>query len=419
MNTKAKTTLIIVSAILFVATLAVNIWYLCVKLYGAEKIIAETYKVGLQTLKDGTQKPFISVNYMSNKNKNGRPLFEIKFNYLLDETKEQFYSQGLQFVYTDLEDYGFVFRSNERREGKYYDRESEGLGYYFYYPWYGNVKSTNWNYASADDFETTYLSTNPINEDSFFKLDLNGKIYGMKFKGHQPINADNKDITYEESTKLINYIYTERDPEFKYLVFGTQFFYNVYFASIDHMFFAYTLINSIASMAPCTNQLVIFEFADLFDYYEYDSHTGVYSKEKIVNTDEIKKLVKNYYCIDLTISDDGFQYSSDSMFNAYRGTVGYNYNKDGITSADYFFGRSVISVNLSYFDYVDTGTINYIKLKLTDSFKQQYLPYKDSIVLDVTIDLKMFDNTQIFDGFTDDCFTGFMYNVTYKGVQDA
>ena len=73
-------------------------WYAYIYFFGVEKIISQTFKVGDQVVmkEDGTTdtKTFIELNLYDN-------VFEIKFNYMLDETKTAFYSQGLQYVLKD------------------------------------------------------------------------------------------------------------------------------------------------------------------------------------------------------------------------------------------------------------------------------------------------------------------------------
>ena len=96
-----KKILIISLTILLLICAFINIWYLYIRMFGVQKVVSSTFEVGLQSLKNEENpdtKYFIEINYLSNQAQNGDEVFEIKFNYMLDENQSAFYSQGLQFV---------------------------------------------------------------------------------------------------------------------------------------------------------------------------------------------------------------------------------------------------------------------------------------------------------------------------------
>ena len=63
----AKKIIFCILSILLIVCIGINVWYLYVYLYGADKVISNTFEVGLQKLKDGSDtKYFVEINYLSN-----------------------------------------------------------------------------------------------------------------------------------------------------------------------------------------------------------------------------------------------------------------------------------------------------------------------------------------------------------------
>ncbi len=91
-----KNILVIISALLFVVCVGIDGWYLYVFYYAPDKLIDNTYEVGLQVLEDGTTDYFAKIKYHSNRNENGLECFDVQFNYLLDENKTAFFHQNGQ-----------------------------------------------------------------------------------------------------------------------------------------------------------------------------------------------------------------------------------------------------------------------------------------------------------------------------------
>lgn len=367
--------------IVFVICLAINIWYFNLKFFGKQKLISTTYEVGLQTLKDaeGTTKYFVEVNSMAD-------MFEIKFNYMLDENQTAFYSQGLQFMKGSNGKINFNF-ARVSKDQQWLKSSGWGLWKKDYYNRYldGYLYSGfDYNYMSNDDYETCLNSTNPIGENSFFKIQIGKKLYGMKFKGHAGFN---------EMAYAGNFFVDWRLVEQR----------AYYYYSYDFIYFAQKLYNSIQSLPNGSNNAYVFEFADLFTYYEYDEASQSYSTEPVSAEyiSILEKDVKSYYSILVTKTENKVTKANDSLFNCVAGNSGWT-NGEDVTEEDYFIGRTTIDTTIYNFDFVLVGGNSYA-LKLNDKFISKWLADSDVIVLDVLIDLDFFtENNYEFVGFTND-----------------
>ena len=371
-------------SLFLIFSIAVVSWFTYIKFGGAEVIVSDTYYVGLQTLPDGSDtKYFVEVNYLSNETNNGVSLFEVKFNYLMDEKQTAFFSQGLQYTSEDE----VVFHDIGRYEKAYYDKNFWGWETikWKYITYCTHVLKTNrHNYMSADDYSTTLESTNPIDNESLFKIQIGDDIYGMKFKGLVPTMDKYKEFDAGNWTTQSYKTFTD---------------YNV-------DYFVASLFNSIQSLENGTSQACVFEFGDLFDYYEYDEENKRYKEDK-VELDKavlISRDIKSYYSILINKNKAGATKASDSLFNCVDGNS--NFNMSNTNSQDYFYGRTTINADnaedSSEFSMVKL-TDTQVALKLNDNFNKAYLPYAEKIELIVLIDLDVLTAKGLeFMGFTAD-----------------
>lgn len=379
---------IIVSAILTLIALAVDIWYLYILLVGGEKVVSKTFEVGALTLADGTSKDIIEIEYFKNVDNSGYEAFEIKFNYFVDETKVNVFSQGLQFI-AKTGSVGIELAHNDlfvsdkiESEGalgwkdKYYNCQNS------YMP---TVNTSVYNYMSIDD---TYLkSTNPLNLQSYFKIDIGEDIYLMQFKG---LDTPQNENTYFGTECVYHNIWVADKWHNKYYVY-------------DVNYFAKLLYESVKTADLGANQNIVFEFGNLFNYYAYDEETGVYNENKTDFEDVLKISgdIKSYYSIRVKTHEYGLSRSQDSMFGSILGNQNFNLNGDS-SGEDYFIGKTVIDCNISSFDFV-TIEGNNIALKLKESFLNYYEKYKNLIKLSVIIDLDLLNELgYTFVGFTAD-----------------
>lgn len=416
MNKKVKIPLIIIGCILLLLCLGLDGTYIYIKYFsGNKKIISNTFELGFQTLADGeTKKTFLELNYFTNENKNGLELFEIKYNYLMDEKKEYFFSQGLQYygignscssnssIAIDLDN--FTLDDD-------YDRGKKTGGwpnYRYYGDWFGRYTPYSvYNYQSIDDYETVSKSSNPIGKDSSFKIDLDGDIYIMQFKDYK-LKSD------------ANCMATDIMVNGAYKVLWNTFDYVDFYFYYDYSYFSKVLFNAIQGVTPGTSQYMVFEFGDLFDYYAFNEKTGQYSKVVKENNnllDVITSKVNSYYTIKVTVSEDGAQRASDSMFNMVCGSQNWVHEKvSGDSSAeDYYVGRSVVELDIDDFEVVTIVKDNYtfVYLSLCSDTRNKWYDYRDKIILKGTIPKKY--NNMTFSGFDESSLDGFNYDLVLSG----
>lgn len=366
---------IVLSALVMVVCLGVDVWYYYVWKFAPDKIVSNTYEVGMQTTTNDDSKYFIEINYYSNKNKNGLETFEIKYNYMLDENQENFFSQGLQYVANSVNDsINFEYRKDaSQTSGLYMDSTP---GWYTggdNYAWFGsyrvNDNATMYNYASGDDYKTPIISTNPISLNTRFKIQLGNDLFLMSFK--------NKDTKISAN----NFEYQEPGAYHFYLVYGRKD-YNWYYSYYDYHYFSKLMYQAVQSVTPGIDRAVVFEFGDLFDYYQYDGAS--YSDTKLKNADSVIQEMKSYYSIKINVSENGMQKSSESIFNMLHGSTTYNLTND-YSSDDYFIGRTIINCNIYDFNYVLVVDNKY-EIKLKNQFVEFYQNYS-LIYLSIELDL--------------------------------
>lgn len=375
---KLKITGIVTLAIFLVFSIGCISWYSYIKMFGEEKVVSTTFEIGLQTTVDGDTKYFMEVNSFDN-------CFEVKFNYMLDENREHFYSQGLQYYKEsgNISLFNTSAYSVTKSETNIWGWETTHYSVKDIY----TSNSTRRNYMSSNDYDDCLISTNPIGYDTRFKitLDRDGKdvIYLMGFKGSIPGDQD---------VKVKGNWYTDYYD-----------YYTIY--DVDRL--AGLVYKGIQSLSYGTSHACVFEFGDLFDYYEPDaSREGVY---KLIepNSDETGKIIediKSYYSIKVTKHEGNIQKASDSLFKCVNGNP--NFNLVGFDSQDYFYGRTIINVDneegASEFSYVKLSETQ-IAFKLNDKFNSAYLEYSDKIELDILVNIDLIKSEGLeFVGFTYD-----------------
>lgn len=373
---KMPAIVVVIIAILVAACLAIDFWYLYIKLYGEVKLPTHTYEVGLQQTSEGNTKYFVEVEYYSNANKNGLECFEIKFNYLLDERQENFYSQGLQLVADSKDDSIKLYLTEDgaNKEFAYWDAGGNHYNRDVFYNYQTEENSKLFNYASGNDYSTTTISTNPLGDKSYFRIQLGEQLYLMKFKSSYRETRDPE--TYADFISKRSYspaIYCWFNDS-NYIVYDYTYFMNL----------LYTALSS-DTLANGTQSAMLFEFGNIFDYYEYDETNKVYKTQPLEDTTKVQKQITSYYSIYVKKHADGIQKASQSMFNCVQGSSTFNMTED-YNSDDYFIGRTIVTVDNKDFDYIKV-TNNYYKLQLKESFINEYKSFGDKIVLSVQIDL--------------------------------
>ena len=387
-----KKVLIIIFTILCVVCVSIDIWCLVVYQFGEEKVVSNTVELDLQETADGDEKKaFMEINYFKNSNKNGLELFEIKYNYFMDETLNEIVSVGSQYVadtkedklawnYTNMVDYHIT--AKER-----FGILNIGLRYvydtYFAYELVGN--SSYYEYQSPNDFEFSIGNDiNPMNDASMFKITIGDEIYGMKFK---------QDFTvpdYFIGTASLETAFTQD--------------INHCYPYINHNFMAYKICESLRKAIVVGNSYQVLQFGDFFDYYKYDGK--VYSPISDIDNSKITTEFNNFYVVKINISNDGARVATDSLFNQVQGNASFNLT-GGHVYENYYYGRNVITLTASDFNYILVED-KFYKLALSDKFKKAYEEYANGIVLDITIDLDKLSAHDIeFAGFENGTFGEF------------
>lgn len=382
---------IAIGAILFVICLSIDIWYGYILFFGKEKILSKTFKVSTLTLADGTTTNIFEVEYFANKDNSGHEAFEIKFTNFMDEDRDQTFIQGLQYIAdtsTSSIDFGF---SHNHLGNSVFESSSGKLGwkdkYYSCQNTYIPSEATDvFNYMSSDG-ETYLKSTNPIDVDTGYKIQIGEDIYLMRFKG--------TDTPKDKSTEM----WTER----VYHNIWTADEYHTLYCAYDVNYFVKLLYESVKTAELGSNSDIIFEWGNLFNYYKYDSTNKVYNEEptdytsvKLVSGD-----IKSYYSVRIKTHEYGLQRSEDSMFGSFLGNSSFSLNGDYVDDT-YFIGRTVVNCDISNFDFIIIDDNN-IALKLSGAFIDYYSKFKSSIVLSVVIDLDLINELgYVFNGFSTD-----------------
>lgn len=400
-----KITGIIFLIILLAGCLVVDGWFVYVALFAPAKTESKVFNIGDIETVDGSKYNVIEINYLKNENQNGYEMFEIKFTGLMDENKTSVYSQGLQFIsnttsdkitWVDYEDFYNHLPNTE--EYGYDGYNGENLWYlgvksfnkgntgalWWYRTFYANyitpqanAKTTSvYNYGSADNFDTTMESSvYPIRNNPGLKIEIDGQIYLLELRGNDYISVsglfDGDNVAYNDDG---NYVYSNlRDCGDNYRWYVDYNYYTL----------AYELFNQVQAMANGTNQVVKVPFLDWFKFSKLDEN-GVYvAVTDVTETTKVKEFVQTNVGIKVNISANGATSANDSIFKAIHGSPNLDITGEG--SNDYFYGRTVIDLDIYDFDLILVEN-NYYLFKFNQKFLDKYLSKKDLIVLRITID---------------------------------
>lgn len=402
MNRKLKASLISVVITCVIICLAIDVWYLCVLLFGKDKIVVSTFYVNQLELADGSKVPIFELEYWANEDKSGYECFEIKTNYFMDETKANIYTQGMQYTSKSqnssldpLDHYSNYFTAGRAVGNRVYESHvkkqsaKNGFGMWRNYDvkekvgngWYNFYNAYNYESLNAEEFSK---STNPIGLNSFFRIQIGDEIYGMQLKGLE-----------SGATRISNQKFDSHYSTFGYDYVTQDWVY-------DFDWLAYQLYSSVKDVSGNFDNYCNFELGDLFFYYLRDEN-GVYSKDKTthIGNELIDKVVINYLSVKVKTHSNGFTKSSDSMFGKYLGNNSFDLGVD-YSQSDYFIGKTLIDCDTYSFDYFKI-TDNYYSAKLKQSFVEQYKEYRGQIALVVLIDKDILNSKDInFVGFAED-----------------
>lgn len=404
---KGQKIAISLGAILFVICLVIDIWYGYILLFGKEKVVSKTFNVSTLTLADGTTTNIFEVEYFANKDNSGYEAFEIKLTNYMDESRESTFIQGLQYIANSttssidiqlahndvwVSDKPYKVKGHLWWEDKYY---------YCYNSYVPTANTDVFNYMSADD-EMYLRSTNPINMETRYKIQIGEDIYLMQFKG---IALKDEDLPNPLELGKLQKPYTPTEigtVRTKHKLTADDIYHTQYY-TYDINLFVKSIYDAVKTATLGTNDDITFEWGNWFNYYKfnpdenaYEENPTDYTNVKIVSGD-----IKSYYSIRVKTHEYGLSNAKDSLFGSVLGNRNFSLNND-YSAGDYFIGRTVVDCDISSFDFV-TVDENNVALKLNNSFTNYYILYKDSIVLSVVIDLDLLESLgYTFVGFTAD-----------------
>ena len=382
-------------------------WFLYIHFFAKDKSTSQTFYIsdlkveGAESGESGI--PFCEVQVFNN-------ALEFKFNYFTDENKIATYSSGVQLI---LKDSNKTIRDNDIFSGTYskelktdcikdYEPMVNGdanVATVFFvkgqlYQTINNVVSTNkvynnfdlYEYSSLDsDFSTSTRSTYLQDGDEFFKIEMNGRTYGMTFKDYDKIvNQDHVDTT--NLTQVGSSSYTiETQPKWNVVVHHVIDTY--YFRALDLTYFIESIGNAMLSLPAGSNQEIYYNVPNILNFYSYNEQNQTYTLINNQSDESINLYTQfaTYMKIKVKINSKNLTTSKASMFNSFAGNM--NYGLDDSLMEDYEAGRYLVNVtndDLSY-SLID-GTEAY-KFRLTQEFKNSYSGYK-SIYLNIVIDLE-------------------------------
>lgn len=389
-NGWSRTLGVIAATLVFLICAVICVWWFVIFKYGPDVEISNTFNVPMQQATDGTQRPVLELNYFKNTTGNGLEALEIKYNYFTDETQSLFTSQGLQYVET------------EKGAGLKWDFKPDlkaGLSYVgekniFLTTWekefnaWGrfNPTSDHINYSSLDNFAKPAGSADPINNKSYFKIQIGEDLYMMKFKDtNRPFEGQPYSVVQK--------------ADYEYYVLWSYLHKHNYFVAYDHEWLSMALYDLVKSTAAGQNSVNYFELGDYFTYYKWDG--AKYVDTTPAETAKVKANMKSYYSIKITTHADGLHRANQSMFKAVLGSPNYNANGD-YSSDDYFTGKTIVSLSENDFDFVKV-TDGFYAAKLKSEFVKNYFEYKSQIALSIEIDLNVLAQKGIsFVGMTND-----------------
>lgn len=432
----------VVLSLVIILAVVLDGWMLYIRTYGKEKVNSYTFKLGKQTASavdpstgevTEDSRWFAEVNIYDN-------CYEILFNYFTDETRTEFYSQGLQFILNSTEtnlsnslnknvsaesDISLYFKKQSKSEKLSTTTEIIQIRkilwssfttqneYDHFRSILSNKKYPNLtvsNFASSNNYEDTIYSSNPFDEDSFFTVEIGKETYFMKLRG-----SDEEYLVSNDRFKVLeasNYKGYKEKGFFKSSL-TYLYDYTTYYRTCDIYYLAELIYNSCEALDYSSTGIPItFEFGNYFQYYS--NYTEVIQDKNV--SDKVKNFVKSYWQINVQKHQGNMTSASQSLFKTFKDSTNYNETvSDDSTEneifTDYHHGRTILDLNENFFDKVlvsDSTSGNYkLYLALKEDFKNLYKPdskYRLRVI--INLDNLSFDNIT-FKGLLDETLDGY------------
>ena len=409
MNLFKKMQFFIIAVIIFVS-IGLDGWYIYLHFFGEEKTIDQTVivsdlkttkldEVTGETIED--KRVFAEFNLFDN-------VLEIKFNYFMSSTATDFYSQGVQLILK--EGSPFKVKNIDAYTGSYNTElttecvEKDKLSYnetlYFIvktkiYESYYNVILTEKIYDNFDLYEyQNYDDTVLVGEElktgnESFKITLGNKVYGMKFKDYDTyFNSSGKEmIQTDDLTKVGDNTYCWEHTNFNKV---THYYdYTTYYRALDLYYFIESMANSLSSLSESSNSIETYvKMPDIFNFYTINSD-GSMGKLNITEDESVKLYsdFANYFKIKVKINSGKMTSSTQSLFNAYAGSMDHNAEPEDNTMTEYQVGKVFINAGIDDLDFISTDAFGVYDLKLSDNFKTYWNNYKNKCYVKINLDL--------------------------------
>ncbi|MGN1201340.1 MAG: hypothetical protein ACI4R8_03700 [Candidatus Caccovivens sp.] len=403
--------------VLFVIFAILDFWWLYVLMFGPDKEIVNTFHVGTITTnpdEDSGEEPkteyVIKIKYSSNENKNGLECLDIQFSGFVDETTQEIYSWGIQFVAKSQNDSlsNWIYNVDKSTlTGELWNKWQFPLTWKYYHNIWGSYTPSNSNiyyYKSSDSFTHDITGASRLGNGEGFLINIGEDIYKLNFTGNVVNGKDN--FVAEKIANAYNI---------------TVFYRHIdiwdYYYSYDIYDFAYMLYNQVQAVSNGKHSASLINLPDMFSYQVFNGKTYVDVSEK--ENSKVSETVRNFYSIYIEKTADGVKTANDSMFHCVNGTPQFNITEDdetpGVVDDDYLVGNTIIDCTVHDFEFINVRD-NIYSLKLKDDFVDFYTKYASQIQLSVNINLDwMAKHNMVFYGFVDnsnlskfkilDCYT--------------
>ena len=398
-----KRVLIALLIVVYVAFAVLDFWWLYVLIFAPDKEVVNTFYVGtITTTPSDDEEPkteyVIKIKYSSNDNKNGLECLEIQFSGFIDETSEQIYSWGIQFVANSEEESleEWIYNVDESTlTGSVSNKWQFPLTWKYYHNIWGSYAPKNssiYYYKSSDSFTHDITGASSMGNGEGFLISIDDDIYKLNFNHNVVNSGENSNFVAE---KIIS-------------AWHVLFYYNItvynYYYSYDIYDFAYTLYQQLQAVANGKHSASLINLPDMFSYQIFNGKTFVDVSEQ--ENQKVTETVRNFYSIYIEKTADGVQTANDSMFGCVNGTPQFNLkeeeNDDVFDNGDYLIGKTIVNCDIYDFDFINVRDNAYV-LKLNNDFLNVYAKHSNNIQLSIEIEIdKLKRQNIVFCGFAND-----------------
>lgn len=295
---------------------------------------------------------FLELNYLNNKNGNGKELFEIMFSTYLGTDTTNIFSKGIQLfgekfnfvpVYEDYQSFGFL--GLEHKIAWYTIKPTQEIFFY------------DQSYETEDKEPFSIANSLGLSDGHSFMVSVNNTPLKLNFKGKEKLEQNTLD-------RMDNFLV----PTYCCL-------------TIDTNFFIYHLLENVKSLDEGTH-IVTLDLSTFFDCYLYNEETMQY--DKLTADTQF-----TYIQAKINIENSGCVNDEQSMFKMIA-----NNQDDTVKSESGLFWKTVNNITLTNESFENIN--GYLVLKTAVATK--LLEYEDiRVKVNITLD-------DTIKGFDKDCF---------------